>query len=81
MKHYHLLAGEPGCMPNMNEVYKTQEEAREAFKTELEFEFDVFELSDDDVTYNQELTYATVKGGGNPYYEITECNQDCELDN
>ena len=32
MKHYHVLNGIPGCLPDNNQVYKTKQEAKEGLK-------------------------------------------------
>ena len=81
MKHYHVLGGMHGCMPNYNSTHTGRDDAQDNFKYMVEREFDDFDLSDNDVHYSQELDYAEVKNGGNEYYEITKCDYpDCLLD-
>ena len=74
MKHHHLIAGMHGCLPNMNEPVATLEEAQGMFKSAIEYELDMLGIPEENVTYNRDLTYATILHGGNEYYEITECS-------
>ncbi len=79
-KHYHVIGGMRGCIPNINEPVNTLEQASSVLKGLVEQEFDDFELNDRDVTWSADLKYAAVRHGGNEYYEITECEDNCQFD-
>lgn len=79
MKHYHVLGGMHGCMPNINEAHETLEDAQLDYGWCIDQETDASFNNEDGVTINHlnwdgALWYAEVENGGNEYYEITECD-------
>ncbi len=82
MKHYHVLGGMHGCMPNINEAHETLEDAQLdcSWCVDQEIEAGLDNEVTIDRTFWQDnldgLWYAEVANGGNEYYEITECDMD-----
>ncbi len=91
--HYHVISGDHGYMPDSNTVHESQDDARTTFEWFVDRVMDdcVYAGHDgakgDDnqcVTYSRDLTYATISPAryhGVEYAEVTDCNDDCELDN
>jgi hypothetical protein len=68
--HYHLIAEFPGCIPEFNEVFATQKDAKEA----LDYYIEDFT---DEVEYeNDESTFFLLKNNLRVY--IAQC-EGCEL--
>lgn len=79
--HYHVHGGMKGYLPNYSVKFDTLGEAQENFNSMVEEEFDLFNLPDYKVRYNEELDYVDIDGGGNEYYEIVPCDdENCSSD-
>ena len=83
-KHYHVLGGLHGYMPMVNDVYTTLQAARQGLmdhkRLEIEYSYQMEDRSQFSVSGNLRQGYYEVAGGGNEYYEITDCQEpDCLL--
>lgn len=79
-RHYHVLYGLDGCMPDSNEVHKTKKEAKEGlrFMRDMitESNSQVEEEFRDNIEGSIQNEYFTI-GNSNSLY-ISECyEQDC----
>jgi len=84
-KHYHVLGGLHGYMPDVNSVYLLKSDARQGLlfwkKDEIEMSYQVEDRSDFSISGNLKIGYYEVVNGGNEYYQITECSEsDCLID-
>jgi hypothetical protein len=86
MKHYHVLSGTKGCLPDYNETYKTLKEAlkgarewrSECSKDHEGWIYWMGSLKDDWYTEPRDRMGTTPRDIGLEYIEITECDEaDC----
>jgi len=81
-KHYHVLGGIHGCMPDVNDIYHTKMEAREGLKWHIE------NAREDGYKYSGTLRdgyfeeeESEVRQWPNNYFEIVTCfEEDCLQD-
>lgn len=73
-KHYHILAGLHGYLPNINEVYKIKQDARMGLKELIEWDRETGAKYSGNLRegYFECLNFSDCHT--NEYYEITECN-------
>jgi len=69
-RHYHLIAEFAGCIPEYNEVFPSQRDAREAFRSFIE------DLTFEDEIEYKDATFLLLKNNLRVY--IGEC-EGCEL--
>lgn len=84
-KHYHVLGGLHGCLPNVNEVYTTKADAQQGLlwhkRDEIEMSYQVEDRSRFSVYGTMRGCYYEVYNGGNDYYSIVPCQEsDCLID-
>jgi len=81
-KHYHVLGGIHGCMPDVNDVYHTKQDAREGLKWWIQDGRDSGYKYSGNLKdgYFEELK-SNMQQYPNNYFEITECfEEDCLRD-
>ena len=81
-KHYHVLGGIHGCMPDVNDVYHTKMEARGGLKWWIADGRDAGYKYSGNLKdgYFEELKNVNRQHPNN-YFEITECSEeDCLRD-
>jgi hypothetical protein len=78
--HYHVLSGDHGCMPDMNQVYETEREAIEGLR---DWQNDIYDSCE--VKHPGRCHFGSYKfgfidfkpGHGTEYSEVSDCEEDC----
>ena len=82
MMHYHMLSGMHGYMPDNNELYATEEEARLALQDFAERVFDDETYPEDEIPHHWSPDtdyFEFYTGHGVEYAEVVDCTEsDCE---
>jgi len=81
-KHYHVLGGIHGCMPDVNDVCHTKQDAKESLKWWIDDGRDAgYKYSGTLKNGYFEEEKSEMRQWPNNYFEITECcEEDCLRD-